>query len=95
MIFGSVVSFLGRIPNRRGVGTFCSGHRNFLRHIHLKILGIECRPAWCWNLNHPRVVKGPLLGIEVGILPNGDKLGGADGIRPAGIGNIHSVTNCR
>ena len=66
------ISFTWRIPNGGSIGAFRCDHRNFFRHLHLIVFGIESGPTGCWNLNDPYIVKSALTGIEVWVLPYGD-----------------------
>src|SRR5262245_17722642 len=61
-----------RVPDRRGIAALLERHGHFLAHRDLEPGCIVGGPARRRDFDDPRIVEGADLGIEIGILPDGD-----------------------
>ena len=57
--------------------------------------GVVNNPARCGDLDYPRIVKSPLLCIEIRIGPNRTKFGSADTVNSCVVFNIHGIADQR
>ena len=91
----STLEFLGRVPDRRGIGPLCHRRGGARQRLHAEPLRVMGRPARCGNLDDAAIVRGRLAWVEVRIVPHGDELGRADGIGPARVCHIHCAADGR
>ena len=76
------------VPDRTGVCPFLDSHARAGKGVVSIVLCVVGSPAWGGDFDNSCVVEGTLTGIKIGIGPDRDEFGIADGVGPSRVGNI-------